>query len=316
VHPALAGFSAATLAASGSGAVEAMLATFAPADSKTLVAANGVYGERMARMLAALGRPHRVLPHEWTAPVDAAALEAALAADGAITHLAVVHHETTTGRLNDLDAIGAICRKRGVTLLLDAVSSFGAERIEAAAWNLGALAGTANKCLHGVPGLSFVLATAELWARKPAPAGSVYLDLRAYHTGQHGDGYSPFTLPVQVAFALHEALAEHAEQGGAGARLALYRARAQQVAAALTAAGARTLLDPATYSAVLWSWRLPAGQTYAALHDALKAAGYVIYAGQGRLGPEIFRIAHMGEITRAQMDGLCAALARAVCGSS
>ena len=98
----------------------------------------------------------------------------------------MVHHETTTGRLNDLDAIGETCRRRGVTLLLDAVSSFGAERIDAGAWNLGALAGTANKCLHGAPGLSFVLASDELWRREPAGAGSIYLDLRPYHAGQHG----------------------------------------------------------------------------------------------------------------------------------
>ena len=310
VYPSLAGFSAATIAASGTGAVEAMLATFAPADSTTIVVANGVYGERAARMLAAHGRPHRLLQHEWTAAVDVAALEAALGGDRSVTHVAVVHHETTTGRLNDLDAIGGACRRHGATLLLDAVSSFGAERIEAEAWNLGALAGTANKCLHGAPGLSFVLASGELWRREPAAVGSVYLDLRPTHAGQHGDGYSPFTLPVQVAFALAEALAEHAEQGGAPSRHALFRARAEQVAQALHAAGARTLLDPAEYASVLWSWRLPEGRTYAALHDALKSEGYVIYAGQGRFGPEIFRIAHMGDITRAQMDGLCAALSR------
>jgi 2-aminoethylphosphonate-pyruvate transaminase len=312
VYPALAGFSAATIAASGTGAVEAMLAAFAPADSATLVVANGVYGERMARMLAALGRPHRVLAHDWIAPVDVAALDAKLGGDPAISHVAVVQHETTTGRLNDLDAIGAVCRRRNVTLLLDAVSSFGAERIVAAEWNLGALAGTANKCLHGAPGLSFVLASADLWRRPPAATGSLYLDLRPYHAGQHGDGYSPFTLPVQIAFALSEALAEHAEQGGAPARLALFRSRAARIAEALTAAGAETLLDPADCSSVLWSWRLPQGVTYAALHDALKAEGYVIYAGQGKLGPSIFRIAHMGDITRAQIDGLCAALTRIV----
>ena len=135
----------------------------------------------------------------------------------AITHLAIVHHETTTGRLNDIAAVGKLCKTRGVTLLLDAVSSFGAEQIDAMGWNLGALAATANKCLHGAPGLSFVLARNELWAGPAQQAGSVYLDLRAYHAAQHRDGYSPFTLPVQLAFALHEALLEHAEQGGAEA---------------------------------------------------------------------------------------------------
>lgn len=311
VHADLAvGFSAVTLAASGSGAVEAMLASFAPDDGRTLVVANGSYGERMARMLAAHGKPHEVAAHAWTAAPDYAAIEARLARAPRVTHLAVVHHETTTGRLNDLAVIGALCRSFDVTLLLDAVSSFGAERISGADWNLGALAATANKCLHGVPGLSFVLARQELWRDKPARAGSVYLDLRAYHAAQHGDGYSPFTMPVQVAFALRAALLEHEDEGGAAARLRTYHARAVAIHAALEGAGVATLLDPADYSDVLWSYRLPAGQGYARLHDALKAEGFVIYAGQGELARQIFRIAHMGDIRRAELERLCELLTR------
>jgi 2-aminoethylphosphonate-pyruvate transaminase len=190
------------------------------------------------------------------------------------------------------------------------VSSFGAERIEGAAWNLGALAATANKCLHGAPGLSFVLASAALWNREPVPAASLYLDLQAYHAGQQDQGYSPFTLPVQVAFALQEALIEHAELGGALARLSTYRQRADRVRAALLAGGVAPLLEDGAGSPVLASWRLPAGRSYESLHDALKALGYVIYAGQGRLGPEIFRIAHMGDIRPEELDRLCAALTR------
>ncbi len=315
IYPALAAHHAAvTLASSGTGAVEAMLATFAPDVTRTLVVANGVYGERMARMLDAHGKPHEVLAHDWCAPVDIAALRARLAADAAITHLAVVHHETTTGRLNDLAAIGALCAERGVELLLDAVSSFGAEAIEGAAWNLAALAATANKCLHGAPGLSFVIARDTLWR---APAGrrrSVYLDLHAYHAGQHGDGYSPFTLPVHVAHALDAALDELAAAGGWSARQRSYRARARRIGATLEGLGLSTLLPVADCSAVLWSWRLPPGQTYTALHDALKTAGFVIYAGQGALGPAIFRIAHMGEISEADLERLCEALVRSLGG--
>lgn len=310
VYPALAGFTAATIAASGTGAVEAMLASFAPADRETLVVANGVYGERMARMLKVQGKPHCVLEHDWVQAIDAAGIANALEQPGRITHLAVVHLETTTGRLNDLDAIGGLCRERGVTMLLDAVSSFGAERIEGKAWNLGALAATANKCLHGAPGLSFVLAADALWHRKPVAAGSLYLDLRAYHAGQHDRGYSPFTLPVQIAFALQEALVEHGEQGGAPARLSTYRQRADRVRAALVAGGVMPLLEAGANSPVLASWRLPAGCSYESLHDALKALGYVIYAGQGSLGPQIFRIAHMGDIRPEELDTLCEALTR------
>lgn len=309
VHDSLAqDYLAVTLAGSGTSAVEAMLASFAPDTKTTLVLANGVYGERMQRMLEAHGKPCRLAGHAWTDAIDIQAVERCLAADPDITHLAVVHHETTTGRLNDVAAIGRLCKARGLTLLLDAVSSFGAERIDAGAWNLGALAATANKCLHGVAGLSFVLAHRELWAGPAMRAGSVYLDLRAYHAAQHRDGYSPFTLPVQVAFALHEALLEHAEQGGAEARRQLYLARARRVHAVLAAGGVGTLLHPDEYSSVLWSYQLPPGHGYAGLHDALKAAGFIIYAGQGELGRQIFRIAHMGDIQEVDLRRLCSAL--------
>ena len=311
VHPGMAdAYRAVTLAGSGTSAVEAMLATFAPDNRVTLVLANGVYGERMARMLEAHGKPYRLAAQPWTAAIDVAAVNRELEAETAISHVAVVHHETTTGRLNALAELGALCRQRQVTLLLDAVSSFGAEAIEADAWNIGALAGTANKCLHGVAGLSFVLARNELLAGPAYRAGSLYLDLRSYAATQHRDGYSPFTLPVQVAFALREALAEHAEAGGSEVRRRSYLARAARVAATLNAAGLKTLLPESAYSSVLWSWRLPAGTSYARLHDALKAEGFVIYAGQGDLGAQIFRVAHMGDIRPDDLDRLCSALAR------
>ncbi len=307
VHPELADdYEAVLITGSGTAAVEAMLASFAPDRQRTLVLANGVYGERMARMLAAHGKPHRTLTQEWTAVLPIPALERELAADRSISHVAVVHHETTTGRLNDLEAIGRICQAWGVRLLVDAVSSFGAERIAGRDWGLAAVAGTANKCLHAVPGLSFVLARRESWAN-PARTGSVYLDLHAYHRAQHGDGFSPFTQAVQVAFALREALAEHRAQGGWLARRALFRGRAARIHTALECQGVRTLLAPAEYSSVLWSYRLPAGMTYPRLHDALKRRGFVIYAGQGHLSPDVFRIAHMGDIGTDDLERLCAA---------
>jgi 2-aminoethylphosphonate-pyruvate transaminase len=305
VHPSLAReFQAVLLTGSGTAAVEGMLAGFAPERSKTLVIANGVYGERMLRMLESSGRPHALLQHEWTEAIDSQRVAQALANDPSITHVAVVHHETTTGRLNDLAQLAEICLPRGAQLLVDAVSSFGAEEIDADAWNIGALAATANKCLHGVAGLSFVLARRSLWKSPPAHAPSVYLDLHAYHRAQHGDGFSPFTQAVQVAFALREALAEHREHGGYVARRALFQSRAERMHTALDECGVRTLLDPADYSSVLWSYRLPENRSYSQIHDALKAEGFVIYAGQGALAAQIFRIAYMGDIHEDELRNL------------
>jgi 2-aminoethylphosphonate-pyruvate transaminase len=207
-----------------------------------------------------------------------------------------------------VEAIARACQAWGVQLLLDGVSSFGAERIAGRDWNLAAVAATANKCLHGVAGLSFVVARRELWSAPPAEPGSVYFDLHAYHRSQHGDGFSPFTQAVQVAFALREALAEHEEGGGWEARLRIFRGRAARIAATLAGLGVTPMLSPSEYSSVLWSYRLPPGTTYARLHDALKKQGFVIYAGQGHLSPDIFRIAHMGDIHEADLDRLDAAL--------
>ena len=123
------------------------------------------------------------------------------------------------------------------------------------------MAATANKCLHGVPGISFVLARKEVWRDGLQPAGSVYLDLAGYYQGQHGEGYSPFTQSVQVAFALREALNELEDIGGWEQRRSIYRRRAGYIAVTLNALGLRTLLPPQDYSCVLWSWQLPDGVT-------------------------------------------------------
>lgn len=306
-------FSAVTLTGSGSSAVEAMLASFAPAKSQgaTLVLANGVYGERMAKMLRAHRKPCVLLQGEWTAPIDLDAVIGMLDEHPEVTHIATVHHETTTGRLNDMDALGALCVRRGLDLLLDGVSSFGAEAIKADAWNLAAVAGTANKCLHGVPGLSFVVGRNRLW-EQPAPSvGSVYLDLYGYYAGQYAEGYSPFTQSVQVAFALREALLELEEAGGWQARRRSYVERAARIHQTMVLHSVGMLLREEECSSVLRTYLLPDRISYAEVHDALKADGFVIYAGQGDLAPDVFRIAYMGDITVADLDALCDALGNA-----
>ena len=305
-------YEAVMLTGSGTAAVEAMLATFAPDTGGTLVLANGVYGERMARMLKAHGKPHQLQQQAWLEPLDLAAAISTLDREPGITHLATVHHETTTGRLNDLEAIGELCRSRGLQLLLDGVSSFGAERIRGDDWNLQAVAATANKCLHAAPGISFVVASGEAWRAPAATAGSVYLDLRPYHAGQHTDGFSPFTQAVQVAFALREALAELAEGGGWAERRETYLERARFIHAALVENRVSSLLPIKDYSSILWSYELPPERSYADLHAALKAAGFIIYAGQGQLAARVFRIAHMGDIGEDDLARLAAAFSQAL----
>lgn len=310
VYPDMkADYSAVMLTGSGTSAVEAMLASFAPDNGTTLVLSNGVYGERIVRILAAHRKPYLLSEMPWTEPVDIDAAVLILDEHPEITHVTTVHHETTTGRLNDLDAIGALCKSRDLPLLLDGVSSFAAEAIDAEAWNLAAVAATANKCLHSAPGLSFVVARNELWSAAPADAGSVYLDLYAYYAAQHGDGYSPFTQAVPAAFALREALDELREGGGWQERRRIYRQRADRIEAELTSLNISMLLKKEEYSCILHAYLLPDGCDYGQAHDAFKKAGFVIYAGQGHFAANVFRLANMGAIDSDDLNALAVTFA-------
>jgi 2-aminoethylphosphonate-pyruvate transaminase len=292
------------LTASGTAAVEAMVTSCVPIDGRLLVLENGVYGERMRRIATAHAIDCRAITQPWGARIDVATVREALA-QGRYTHVAVVHHETTTGRLNDLEAIGRLCEAFGARLLIDGVSSYGAEAIEFSAWPVDACAATANKCLHGVPGTAFVIVRRAALAG-PSAARTVYLDLADYLAKQDAHG-TPFTQSVQTFYALDEALDEFFEAGGWTARRTLFRQRMARIRAHLEGSGVRGLLAAAESSCVLQAFELPVGRTYTALHDALKARGFIIYAGQGALSDRIFRLSAMGEITDSDVDHLLVA---------
>jgi 2-aminoethylphosphonate-pyruvate transaminase len=293
------------LGGSGTSAVEAMLSLVSKQET-SLVVANGVYGERMAAMLTSQGKAHEVIASPWTSGIDLDAADKALA-KGTFEHVLTVHHETTTGRLNDVAGLGALATKHGVPMLLDAVSSFAGEAIDLAGWNIEGLAATANKCVHGAPGVSFVLAK-DAAMKRPSGATSVYLDL-SRHAADQAKGSTPFTLPTHVTRAFDEALAELADEGGWKTRRATYTARSARVRGVCRELGANLLLDREdAYGSTLTSFRLPQGRTYEKLHADLKRDGFVIYAGQGKFDGAIFRIAVMGDLSTADTGRLAAAL--------
>lgn len=301
-------YAAVMLSGSGTCGVEAMLSTFAQKERPTLVVANGVYGERMAEMLRRQAKPLLLARAEWIEPIDLAQTRRLLDAHPDIARVAVVHHETTSGRLNSLAELAALCRERGIGLLIDAVSSFAGEDIPLADWQPLAVAGTANKCLHGVPGIACVLARQEVLETQAletqaSQSTSLYLDLVGYYQEQRA-GFSPFTQAVQAAQALRAALVEFAEQGGWRARRQTFQTRTDRIRALLAELGVASLLPARESSSMLTAYRMPEAFDYPALHDHLKARGFIIYAGQGQFNGRIFRIASMGEIGEADMARL------------
>jgi 2-aminoethylphosphonate-pyruvate transaminase len=297
-------WTAVLMTASGTAAVESMVAALVPETGRLLIVENGVYGERIAQICAQYRIAHERVAGAWMQAPDLDAIAARLDAatgNARFTHLAVVHHETTTGRLNDLQPLGELCRARGMSLLVDGVSSFGAEALDFTDGSLSAVAATAHKCLHGVPGVSFVIVRRNAVAQ--SASRTYYLDLGRLARLQDQRN-TPFTPAVHAYYALVEALREFAEQGGRLARYRHYAALAEQVRAGLAALGIEMAVPAVQSSVVLRAYRLPAGLTYTTLHDALKAEGFVIYAGQGDLSKTLFRISTMGNLTSAHIDRL------------
>lgn len=297
-------FVAIVITGSGTSAVEAMVGSFVPRGGRALVVANGVYGERMAAVLEAQGKTADLARSEWTEPINLDLAEELLKKTPAISYVLAVHLETTTGRLNDIAALGALCRLHEKPLLLDCVSSFGGEEIDFANWNLEACAGTSYKCLHGVPGASFVLVRKSAFAKRKTGATTVYLDLFKQYAEQKRNA-SPFTPSVQAYYALNEALHELADAGGWRSRRAHYRELTQHLFEGLSKQGVEPLLGAeGPLSSLLTAYRIPGGIDYLDLHDHLKQGGFVIYAGQGKLAGEIFRTATMGAISAKDIDRL------------
>jgi len=313
VYPDTAEHDVVTLTGSGSAAVEAMLTSLVPPGATALVCCNGVYGERMAAMLRRAGRAVVAVEHEWRDALDLDRIAAALDDNPGIGHVVAVHHETTTGRLNNIDSLAALCLDRGCALLLDAVSSFAAERIDFARWPLLGVAATANKCLHGVPGVAFVVARRDALDAADGHASTLYLDLAAYHRAQR-EGFSPFTQSTHAHVALDAALDEFAAAGGWAARRTLYRERATLLRRGLAELGVTLLLDEADCAASLTSFLLPGAVAYPALHAIFRDAGYVIYAGQGEFATRIFRLANMGELPMPELQRLVAVFRDQVLG--
>jgi 2-aminoethylphosphonate-pyruvate transaminase len=295
------------LTGSGTAALEAAVTSSVSATGKMLVVRNGVYGDRIAAMARAGRIPVAEVEAAWTERPAVDGVAERLAADPAIETVALVHHETTTGLLNPVREIGRVVRAAGRLFLVDSISGLGGEEIDVEADGIDLCVGTANKSIQGLPGMSFVLVRAAVVDRLAThPARSVYLHIPTLHAAEAA-GSVPFTAAVQVAYAFDAALAELLEEGVAN-RIARYRQAAEHLRGAFAAMGLEFVLPAALRANGLTSLWLPSGVPYADLHDALKTRGFVIYAGQGRLAREVFRVANMGHLTRADFDRFIDAL--------
>ena len=287
---------------SGTAAVEAALTSCIAPGRRMMVIKNGVYSQRMSQMAAAHKIQAAELSGEWDQRFDVEPVTVALRQNAAIQAIAVVHHETSTGMLNPVKEIGAVAKKVGRYLLVDGVSSLAGEEIDLNAYNIGLIAGTSGKCIQGFPGVSFVIIRRDLMEQMlNYERRSVYLHLPTYYRDQE-EGSIPFTPAVQLYYAFDEALNELLEEGVSN-RIARYRKAARSIRNYMRAMRVKFYLREPLWSSSLTSFKLPEGVYYDHLHDLLKEHGYVIYAGQAQFADTLFRVANMGALSEAQIDG-------------
>lgn len=301
------------LPGSGTFAVEAALGTFAGPRDSVLVAVNGAYGQRMVRMCQIMGRRHVVVEVPEDEPVSPAAIDAALAADAGITHVAVVYCETTSGILNPLADVAAVVARHRRRLLVDAMSAFGALPLDMDTLACDAVVASANKCLQGAPGIGFVVARRDALAAAAGNAHSLSLDLHDQWRGFEQTGQWRFTPPTHVLAAFDHALEEFLAEGGVKGRGDRYGENCAVLVRGLRDLGFETLLPDHLQAPIIVTVRTPADPRFdfATFYDALRARGYVIYPGKLTVA-DSFRVGCIGRLDGSDMRGALAAMREAL----
>ena len=296
---------------SGTFAVESVISSVLPRDGKLLVLINGAYGHRMAKIARTLGISTETLVFPESRPVEPAAVRETLTRDAAITHVGLIHCETTTGILNPLAKIGGIVKEHDRVFLVDAMSSFGGMPIDLAASGVDFLVSSANKCIQGVPGFGFALARRDLLMAAEGRARSLSLDLVAQWKGLEADGQFRFTPPTHVLLAFWQALEELEAEGGIAGRAARYASNHQALLAGMSALGFDAYLEPEFQSNIITSFFYPAHPKFdfRQFYQRLSEQGLVIYPGKVS-DADCFRIGTIGHIFPEDIRTLVAAIGR------
>jgi 2-aminoethylphosphonate-pyruvate transaminase len=301
-------FTTVPMQGSGTFAVEAMLTSFVGPKEKLLILINGAYGKRMAKICDYARRAYAILEWAEDQPVDPAKLRQALADDPAITHVAVVHCETTSGILNPIAEVAEVVAAAGRKLLIDSMSAFGALPLEAKSVTFDAVAASSNKCIEGVPGLGFVLCRISALEKTKGNAGSLVLDLFEQWQNLEKTSQYRFTPPIHCIAAFDRALTEHEEEGGVAGRGGRYRNNHRILVEGMRALGFETLLPDRLQAPIIVTFHMPADPKFVfeQFYDKLRERGFVIYPGKLTVA-DSFRIGCIGRLGEAEMKAFLAA---------
>ena len=297
------------LQGSGTSCVEATIGAAVKPTDKLLILANGAYGKRMAQIAEYYHIDHVLVSLHETELVTGEVARKALEANPDITHLSMVHSETTTGLLNPIEEVAEVLKGRNITFIVDAMSSFGGVPIDMKKLDIDFLVSSANKCIQGVPGFGFIIAKKDKLIATKGNARSLSLDIYAqWETMEKGGGKWRFTSPTHVVHAFYQAMKELNEEGGIVARSERYKQNHRTLVDGMRALGFKTLLPDASQGPIITSFLYPTADfDFHSFYDQLKAKGFVIYPGKIS-DADTFRIGNMGDIFPDDMEALLQAI--------
>ena len=287
---------------SGTFSVEGAVNTLVPRDGHVLVLINGAYGKRLARLTEMMGRKLSVFETADDVPTTAADVSRALDADASITHVGLIHCETSTGILNPLPEIADVVAKRGRSLIVDAMSSFGAIPIDAKKIPFDALIAASGKCIEGPPGMGFVFVRKAVLEQCAGRSTSLALDLYDQWTYMERTTQWRYTPPTHVVVAVDAALEQYIAAGGQPARYRRYAANCETLISGMTEMGFKVFLDPRIQAPIIVTFHAPADPKYAfkPFYDEVRNRGFILYPGK-LTQLETFRVGCIGAIGPEEM---------------
>lgn len=291
---------------SGTFGVESVLTSVIGDTDKLLIVANGAYGERMEDIARHARIPYTIYHQIYNKVPDAAEIASILDKDPAITHVAMVHSETTSGILNDIEAVAREVKSRNKTFIVDAMSSFGGVDIPVAEWGIDFIISSANKCIQGVPGFSFIIGRIDKIMESKGKARSLSLDLYDQWETMNKDGKWRFTSPTHVVLAFAKAMEEMDKEGGILARNKRYTKNNRLLIERLQSLGIRPYIDGENQGPIITTFFYPENSSFSfgEMYEYIKERGYAIYPGKVTEA-ETFRIGNIGEIYEEDIHALC-----------
>lgn len=296
---------------SGTFSVEATLGSVIPPEGKLLVINNGAYGARIAQIAHRLKIDCLEIKQPETTSPDLGQLKKVIQQETGLTHVAMVHCETTTGMLNPVEAIGQLVHQAGLTYIVDAMSSFGGIPMSMESLNADFLISSANKCVQGVPGFGFVIADREKLIAAEGWARSLSLDLfDQWREMEQNGGKWRYTSPTHTVLGFSQAMQELQEEGGVTARYARYVENHRRLVAGMEKIGYQTLLQPEHQSPIITSFLYPEHPQFdfRKFYDLMKSRRFVLYPGKVT-DAETFRIGNIGHIFPEDIDLLTRTIA-------